>query len=248
MSTIFRGGCHMDYYVEGNKVSLPTDQEPFCKGSEGKIYKKGNYAYKIYYKEMLNENYGNKEKFHQYFLTIPTKQIILPDKLIYTEDGEYIGYRTKMISGSKNKKTGIIRLPKSSFINNLKVLENDFNLLSNNYVLSADVSPVNYIFNKKDDTMNVIDPGRYRHHCLEKIDDYKRQNDKQLIHLIDLLLYLDLLEYKPIKTKRKIQELKDYIIQKRKKKDLSYSEFFEEELANYENAEEYAKSLTKYIK
>ena len=45
-------------------------------------------SYKIYYPRMLDESYGNKENFHKFLLTIPTKQIILPKQLIYTEKGE----------------------------------------------------------------------------------------------------------------------------------------------------------------
>ena len=107
---------------------------------------------------------------------------------------------------------------------------------------------MNYIFDKRKKTMTIIDPGRYRHHCLKENTQYQKFNDNQLKKLIELLLYIDFIEYKPIKSKRKIIELKHYIENLLKQKNIPYSEFFEKELTNYENIEEYAKSLGKYIK
>ena len=236
----------MEYYMNGKIINLPTEEEPFGIGSEGKVYKKGKYAYKIYYPEMLNENHGNKEFFHNYLLTIPTKQIILPDQKIYTLDGEYIGYRTILIPGNKRKKTGITKLPIKTFIKNLEILEEDFDTLSHHYVLAADVSPVNYIFNKNKSEMTIIDPGRYRHHCLT--DSYKKLNDLQLESLIELLLYMDSIEYKTLNSKKKLIELRHFLKEEKRKKNCKYSEFFKEKEEQYETAEEYMKSLKKYIK
>ena len=238
----------MIYLVDNKKVNIPVENPPYDKGSEGKVYKIGNYIYKIYYPEMLNENYGSKERHHKYFLTVPTSQIILPDQTIYTTEGDYIGYRTPYISGNKKQKTGITKLPKQEFIKNLQVLESDFDLLSEHYVLAADVSPVNYIFNKRNHTMNVIDPGRYRHHCFDDLTSYKRQNRKQYEHLIELLLYIDFMEYKPVNSKRKILELRHYLNEIRRETDQKESEFWQERLEGFESVDEYAKSLKKYIK
>ena len=236
----------MVYIIDGKEIDISTDK-PYGKGSEGLVYKKGNYAYKIYYKEMLNESGCNKENNHKYLLSIPTKQVILPDKAIFSTTGEYVGYRAPLITGAKRKHFGITKLPKEQLIKNLQILEDDFKLLSDNYVVAADVTPINYICTGDTKTMNIIDPGRYRHHCLPDKDSYKKQNNKQLESLIELLLYLDFQEYKPINTKRKIQELKELIKSLKKEKNYSYREFFES-ITNHETIDEYAKSLKKYIK
>ncbi len=236
----------MVYLIDGKKIDIPTEK-PYGQGSEGLVFKKGDFAYKIYHQEMLNENYGNKENFHKYLLNIPTKQVILPDKAIFSTTGEYVGYRAPLITGAKRKHFGITKLPKEELIKNLQILEDDFSLLSENYVLAADVSPVNYIYTNDTKTMNIIDPGRYRHHCLEDKDSYARQNNKQLDKLIELLLYLDFLEYKPISTKRKIQELKELIKRLKNEKNYSYRELFES-ITDYETIDDYAKSLKKYIR
>lgn len=237
----------MIYLKNDKEINISEEEKPYGEGSEGKIYKKGNYIYKIYFPNMLNESHGNKEKFHQYLIRIPTKQVILPDEMLYSKEGIYQGYRTPFIPGAKRKKTGITQLDSKTFIKNLQILEQDFNILSNNYILVADISPINYIFNAKNSTMNIIDPGRYRHHCLKDLQAYHRQNNEQLNKLIELLLYLDFIEYKPLKSKKEIQKLKLYLEHLKKKESCCYSELFTKRLKNFENVDEYVKSLKKYI-
>ena len=238
----------MIYVVNNNEIDIPILKKPFGKGSEGQVYKIGDTLYKIYYPGALKESYGNKESHHKYLMPIQTKQIILPTHPIYTQDGNYVGYTTPVISGNQKKKTGITQIPSTEFIKNLQVLENDFDILTQNYVLAADVSTVNYIFNSENNTMNIIDPGRYRHHTLERKENYQIQNDAQLRNLIFLLLYLDFIEYKPVGSKRKEQELKDLINRKLKLSNQKLSSFFKDELKPFETVDEYAKSLKKYIK
>lgn len=239
----------MKIYVKGKEIELDTSKKPFGKGSEGVLYEKEGILYKIYYPEQLNEGYGQKEKHHNYLLSIPTKQVVLPLEAIYDERGEYIGYTTKKLVDKPNERTGIIKMPKEKFIKNLLILEEDVALLADRYVLQADVTPFNYIFNSSDSTMNIIDPGRYRHHTKELKWMYYFQNNQQLKELIMILLLLDFYEYKPIGSKRKSQLLRDLI----KEKFINFrgqnlSEFFEEELDKYESVYEYSKTLGKYIK
>ena len=129
-------------------------------------------------------------------------------------------------------------------------------LLAYNYILVADLQPVNYFFDKEKGLMQIIDPGRYR---VERFchDDTKEEdsvlktrcnklNQKQLEALITILIYNDLVKYKPLNSKVKLQKLRDYI--KEDKSSLSYSEYFSEALKNYEDANTYFKSLGKYIR
>lgn len=239
----------MNYYINGQKIKIDTSKKEFDKGSEGKIYKIDNTLYKIYYPEQLNEGYGEKEKFHSYLQTIATKQIILPQDLIFQEDGKYVGYTTPFIPHDKKNKTGITKLDSKSFIKNLKILEEDTDILSNNYILQADVSPINYIFSKDSGIMNIIDPGRYRNHTKEFKYIYHLQNNIQLKKLIELLLLLDFYEFKPIGSKRKSQLLKEKIMADfNLSKEDRMSDFFEKELKSHETVESYVKSLGKYIK
>lgn len=245
----------MDYIVDGEKIYININKKPLGMGTEGICYKENNQVYKIYYKSSIYEFGRNKRYDHQYLIGIPVKQIILPNALIYNEDYSYAGYRTDIVNGEKNvtKKQGISFLPSDKFIGNLRVLENDMSILADNYVLVADVRPINYFFDKEKELMQIIDPGRYR---MERFyhgkDDkalkakYNSLNQKQLEELITNLIYNDLIKYKPLNSKSKLQKLSDYI--KNDKSSLSYSEYFKEVLTDYDDPNTYFKSLGKYIK
>lgn len=248
----------MYYIVDGEKIYIDENKRPIGKGTEGVCYKVGNQIYKIYYKSSIYEFGNNKSINHQYMIGIPTKQVILPNALIYHEDYSYAGYKTDIANGEKSvtKKQGISLLPSHNFVSNLKVLESDMKLLAYNYILVADLQPVNYFFDKEKGLMQIIDPGRYR---VERFchDDTKEEdsilktrcnklNQKQLEALITILIYNDLVKYKPLNSKAKLQKLRDYI--KEDKSSLSYSEYFSETLKNYEDANTYFKSLGKYIR
>ena len=248
----------MYYIVDGKKIYIDESKRPIGKGTEGICYRKDNQVYKIYYKSSIYELGHNKSINHQYLIGIPTKQVILPNALIYNEDYSYAGYRTNIVNGEKSvtKKQGISLLPSHKFVSNLKVLESDMRLLAYNYILVADVQPVNYFFDKEKGLMQIIDPGRYsvERFCHDEIDEAdsviktrcNRLNQEQLETLITCLIYNDLVKYKPLNSKVKLQKLRDYI--KNDKNSLSYSEYFEEALTNYENANTYFKSLGKYIR
>ena len=248
----------MYYLVDGEKIFIDETKKPLGKGTEGVCYQKGKQVYKIYYESSIYEFGRNKNLDHQYLIGIPTKQIILPNALIYHEDYTYAGYRASKANGEQNvtKKQGITLLPSDKFISNLQILENDMKILAYHYVLVADVQPVNYFFDPKEGIINLIDPGRY---SVERFchDDTKEEdsilktrcnklNQKQLEALITILIYNDLVKYKPLNSKAKLQRLRDYI--KNDKDNTSYSEYFKETLKNYEDANTYFKSLGKYIR
>ncbi len=136
----------MECIVNQKRINIPTDKKPFGEGSEGKVYKINGEIYKMHHQGALNEGYGNKQNFHSYLIGIDTKQIILPDALIWDTESKYLGYKTKLVKGKQKDKTGIIKMPSEQFIKNLQILENDIKVLSEKHVLMADTSPINYIY------------------------------------------------------------------------------------------------------
>ena len=152
------------------------------------------------------------------------------------------------------KKQGISKIDSASFIRNLEILENDMHILANNYTLVADITPINYIFDKINKKMQIIDPGRYK--VFQNNDDifdsevlknyYNKKNQKQLEELITILLYNDFIYFKPFKSKTSCQKLRNYL--KNDKDTLSYGEYFKEVLKEKENLDQYVKSLGRYVK
>ena len=86
------------------------------------------------------------------------------------------------------------------------------------------------------------------HHVYENEDTYLRLNMRQFEILVELLIKIDLIKYKPINSKRKILLLSEFMSEARRRFDGSIVEFYQKELHNHENLFDYAKSLSKYIK
>lgn len=235
----------MNYTINGELIDINTKKE-FGHGSEGITYLNDDCIYKIYYPSALDEGYGNKYYCHSYLLNIHTNQFFLPQNLIFDLNDNYVGYTSKLAKGNQSKKTGITIMPSEEFINNLKRLEEDIRILSDNNVTLADVSMMNYIYDDINHIMQIIDPGRYKHFNKSIIGNLYKVNMNQYDYLLNLLLYFDFIQYKPIGTKRKSQLLKDYI--KEDKKDLLYSEYFENKLSNFDTPLDYVKTLGKYIR
>lgn len=234
----------MKYYINGQEVEINTSKKPYGQGSEAKLYRVENTLYKIYFKEALNEGFGNKERYHRILKDINTKQVKLLDELIFDENGDYAGYTTKVVEHDKRNQNGIIKLPKNKLITNLSILENDFDLLATNYVLVSDIRPYNHIYGK-DGNLYEIDCGRYRSFCFSDKDKYYKDNRSQLDELVLLLIYNDLVKEK-IGTKRKTQIFKNTLLEQCG--SLRYSTLFKEILKENQTIEEYAKEKIKYIK
>ena len=228
----------MDFYVDNKLIKINT--KPIGMGSEGVVYKKGDTIYKIYFKEMLYEFNHKKETVHTFLTSLEANQINLPNNLIYDENGNYVGYSAKFINNYKNK-LGFINYSRDILLNNLRVLENDIDMLHTNNIMVRDVSPVNFILDN--DKMHIIDPGRY---CFKFDPEYV--NERQYESLIELLLLLNLKKYKIVSSTKKLNLIKDIIVESYKKRDMRYSEFFDEKLKDYNSIYEYAKSLEKYVR
>lgn len=245
----------MTYYIHDMPIQIDQTKKPFGQGSEGKIYRKKDQLYKIYNKEAIYELGYDKLYCHQYLIGIPTKQINLPNALIFNEHGDYIGYRMDLIPGKQNLflRTGMSQMPSQKLIANLEILENDLIMLAKYQVTANDVQPANYIYNNENQTMHIIDPGRYSvimniENDVEKATITKTcqaDNLKQYDSLITQLIYNDLIAYKPIKNKEKLQQLRDYI--QWLKSTESYSNFFKKELENFATPHAYFKSLERHL-
>ena len=212
---------------KSRKISL---NKKIGEGTEGKVYQIDDNTYKIYYPGALHDGFESKEKIHSYLINILTEQIILPTNLIYNKFNRYIGYTAPPI---ENKRIKLIDIETKKFIQNLKILENDIQKLSNNKVLMVDVKHYNFIYNG---TMYIIDPGKYK---------IKYDEDTQLIHQQNLEKYKKLILYLvenemhainfgPSKTEKTINLIK-------KETNLELYEYFSLEIKKYETLKEYVK-------
>lgn len=234
------------YYINGEKVNIPTNKKPFGYGSEGKLYLIGDKLYKIYNPEALNEGFGNKKIYHQSLLGLSREfeSFVLPEDLIFDEDGNYVGYVTKLVGEKKNKE-GITRLDWNDFISNIKNLEIETAMLSENRFLLIDLAFHNSIFNQEEGKLYMVDPGRYRHYNYFSVSDYKSRNNIILTDYFKHMLRMDI-NYFKIMHKNKMYPLVNVI--SNEIGTGSYSDYFEEKKGKYDSVHEFLQVKSRFVK
>lgn len=226
------------YYVNGGKINIPTHKRPFGKGSEGNLYLVNDKLYKIYNTDALNEGFGNKKIYHQSLLGLNEqfKKFILPESLIFDVNGNYVGYVTPLVGDKRKKKEGITSSSFDNFITNLKDIENEINLLSENRFLAIDVGYHNSIYSENDSNLYMIDPGRYHHQSFFSISDYTRRNKLMLDDYFLNMLEKEIIHFKLVPNRMAIL-LARMIAEERK--DYKYSEYFEDIAEKEESIHEF---------
>lgn len=113
----------------GPKVLFPWDY--IGKGTEGKVYKKENYAYKYYHGSSYCTRLSLEET--QFLESISTNRILLPRDTLYTYFGKFKGYTTCYI-----KNLGLIHymgLPTSLILQDFHLLSGDCKVLGQKILL-----------------------------------------------------------------------------------------------------------------
>lgn len=124
-------------------------------GLEAKIYRYGDKALKLYgeecVKRRLDEDTVNK------LIGIPTKRILLPEEIISSSGSKvFLGYTTPFIDNSSKKK--IPNMKMEHFLDEVAVIEDDIELLSNNGVGLYDFTMGNLLYNGN---IYFCDPGSF---------------------------------------------------------------------------------------
>ena len=234
------------YYVNGKEIDIPTHKKPFGFGSEGNLYLIGDKLYKIYNSESLNEGFGNKQTFHQSLLGLNDKykSFVLPETLIFDEQGQYVGYVAPLVDNQKNS-NGVTGLEWDKFISNLRNLEIETDMLGQDRFLLIDLAYHNSIFNRTNEKLYMVDPGRYRHYSYFTITDYKSRNNVILTDYFKNMLRIDL-NYFKLMHKNKIYSLVNTISNEVALG--SYSYYFEKQKDNYESIHEFLQVKARFTK
>lgn len=217
-------------------------------GQEGLTYKYNDLALKIHYrrsKQFLSEDIA------KHLIKFETDRILMPQDLIYDENGKYVGYTKKYV-----KYNDYVReVPNDKLIEELKKINNDIKLLSHNGVLLDDINNLDNIV--YDGGINFVDPGFY---TILDHDTYSR-NLKLVADAIYHLL-MDTLYYDDGQLKEILKQLEQYnfgffdkikiknlvsvlISEEYKKNKLNYIEYLIENLTKTKNLNDHRLSLLK---
>lgn len=150
----------MKYIINGSVYDFTKEELEYFyldEGEEGICYRirdyNNDFVMKIHHvnpdKLSLDEDTCNALK------EINTKRVLLPNNLIYDEDGKYLGYTLDFI---EYKRPRIRNLKIRRVIDEFYTLEKDVDLLTKNNVLIDDLRIFNTIFS---DGIYVCDPGSF---------------------------------------------------------------------------------------
>ena len=159
----------MGYKLDNKNVDLSgLRQLTFVPSTKaGDVYRYKNDALRIF---RDGEEPIDKETA-RYLTSISTDRIILPKRLLFYNN-TFKGYTMKLIS-QKGAGKRIISTPKIEMIDNIKVLENDIETLSQKKILLNGANPGYTLYNGK---LYIVDPSNYRMLEIDSIDTLKQLN------------------------------------------------------------------------
>lgn len=158
----------MNYFIGDKRESLSLDQY-ISEGEEGKVYKEGNEAVKIYYSNWRTSRHAYLDEYKAERMTkIATRQILLPRRLVYDENDEFCGYSTTYINSfcedgnqqqnrDKERKE-LDKLELQVLKQKIEKIYSEVRFLSEKGILIGDIFPPteNYIYNGE---YWILDPG-----------------------------------------------------------------------------------------
>ena len=146
----------MKYYIGNKEYDLSNDElEEYYldEGTEASCYKIEDFVMKIHH------NYPNNDVLSEEdckrLINIKTNRIILPDDIVYDEDGNYLGYITKYIKSEKPK---IKNLKIGRLLYEFYNLEKEVKQLDEEDLLLDDLNYLNTLFSNG---IYLCDPGKY---------------------------------------------------------------------------------------
>ena len=226
----------MGYRLDDKDIKLTGKQlTKVGTGVNGDVYRYHNVALKMFKKD---KDTPIDEKTAEYLSNISTDRILLPINLLYYNN-TFKGYTYKLVP-KKGPGNRMIMLPKTDLVQDIRVLEQDVEILSKKQVLLNGIEPSNTIFNGN---LYLTDPTGYRvlegWNSNELSDELEKVNKYQLHLLLVSLITSELrknnFSSKDEKTIKEILEMRDEYEDS--------SEFFNSIIGNNDTVKQFVKKL-----
>ena len=222
----------MGYKLDDKDIKLTGKQwTKIGTGAKGDVYKYRSMALKVF-KEDRDTPIDIDTA--EYLTSISTDRILLPQNLLFYNNS-FKGYTYKLVS-KRGSGQRMIMLPKEDLVQDIRVLEEDIETLSNKSVLLNGISPENSIFNGE---LYLVDPTEYRvlEECSTK--ELEELNKFQLHLLLTTLISLELRKNNfTSKTERNVKELFSM-----REVGENSSRFFNDIIGNNESIKEFVKKI-----
>ena len=144
-----------NYTIDGKKIEINRGNKTTMEGITGDVYRLNN---KRVLKVLNGKVADLDEATAEHLTKIKASRIALPKELLYDPKNIFSGY---VLSREFKPKTGqsIIHIPKSTFVRDVKALEQDITKLTGAKVSLNYISPDNTLFNGK---LYLTDPKNFR--------------------------------------------------------------------------------------
>lgn len=186
----------MDYFIGDKREQIKFDYY-ISEGEEGTVSRYGNEAIKIYWKniEQSSHPYLSLEDCVN-MSELKSDHILLPRRIVYNSNDEFVGYSTKHINGFFGDREFTLNFDMERYkINNMSVFSlvhkmnkiyREAQYLSNMGIVLSDIDVnANYIFNGQ---FWLIDPGCYKFSSLPKEEILETNIDRVNELFIDKVL------------------------------------------------------------
>lgn len=221
-------------YLNGKEIFFEKDADNYLnEGCEAEVYIYKDLVLKFYKERSIKT--GIDKEMVEYLKLIKTKRYLLPIASITNEISKFLGYATKFMQHYQT----MYSMAFMKFVDELKLLEEDTLLLSENKVDIDDLTYNNTIYNG---SLYITDPGSF---ILDpKSESLSASNLQKLnTYIVEELLENSL--SKPLSRNKKIEIAKD-IKQKLASSPYQFmSDFLQNEVKKSKNVRDCTKRLIK---
>lgn len=177
-------------------------------GQECRVFKYNNDVIKIFKKDYKLEHISKKTI--EYLKGIGTKRILMPTGFIKDVDNNLIGYKMKYVSGNRSIDEDYVE----DFFNELTIIKDDIETLSDKGVRLLDINKSNTIYNGG---LYMVDPGNYRIGENMPNENIKAWNYNKINILVDELIFSK--KYNPYMFRQIVQ----FFMKEKQKKNIIYN-------------------------
>lgn len=212
------------------------------KGTEAKVYRKGDEAYKyyhfFYFCDLFSSSSSRLDLDDVHYLQdITTNRILLPNQTLYSVFGRFKGYTTTYI-----KDLGIVnymKLPTDLLLSDFHLLTQDCYTLGEKHVLVRDLKTYSDFFNNHSfhNGLYLIDPGRYKIKLSLPADEIISRNQR----VVDDFLFFQVIDSYAKYYLRDYEFSQLYSVKREaENKNISFLQYIENDIKE-ENLHEYVK-------
>lgn len=246
---LFKKGDLLSKYSESSYINKtghiirPNELTYLASGENSSIWKYENEAFKIFFSDCLRFALDNET--YKIMKDLPLKRTIKAKDSYseYTEKPNYESFAAYIMDFQEEKEISLFDMPTATFLENIRLIEEDGILLAKNGIEMHDLKVENSIINQTNE-LYLLDTDMYKL-CYFQSKEYTANKNKIEINWLIKSAINSLLEQESSRNINLAALKKIQTIFSNRLDDLDSSRELEKLFNNYENPKEYFLSLKK---